>query len=149
MQRAGEVFCLLLLLGGAVACQIPAKLQTTKTRQTGRGQTIGIITAEELLRKLKAREDFILLDVREGAEYRDGHIEGAKLIPWMELRSHYKELDPSKEIVIYCYTGSRSKIASTTLGFYNFNRISELHGGIVSWQRKGYPVVRGMPAYAR
>ena len=146
MERVGRFFCLLLLLGGMLACQ--AKVAPPK-QVTNQQRTIKAITAGELLLKLKTGEDFILLDVREGAEYRDGHIEGAKLIPWMELRTRYKELDPDKEIVVYCHTGSRSKVASTILIFYNFYRISELHGGITSWQRRGYPLARGMPAYAR
>src|SRR3569833_2436366 len=39
------------------------------------------ITPQALLDKLNAREDLLLLDVREHGEFEMGHIKGAQLVP--------------------------------------------------------------------
>lgn len=42
---------------------------------------INEITSAELKAKLDAREDFLLVDVREPAEFEHGYIDGAHLVP--------------------------------------------------------------------
>ena len=44
---------------------------------------------------------YMLLDVRQPAEYEKEHISGAKLIPLPELRDGSKELDPAKPVIVY------------------------------------------------
>ncbi|MBI5789199.1 MAG: rhodanese-like domain-containing protein [Candidatus Schekmanbacteria bacterium] len=110
---------------------------------------IGNISAQELYARLQAKEDFILLDVREEGEYAEGHIEGARLIPWTALRTRHEELDPEKEIVVYCHSGIRSQNASASLIFYGFKRVNQLGGGIQEWQKNNFPVIKGMTRHAQ
>lgn len=97
------------------------------------------ITAKELKHKLEKGE-VVLIDVREPAEHRGEHIEGAYLIP---LDSINLEKLPStdKPFVIHCRSGRRSMEACKKL--LKENPSLELHsldGGIVSWQDEGFHV---------
>ncbi len=60
-------------------------------------------TAEEVrtfLRKSDA-ESYNLVDVRQPAEYEEGHLPGARLIPMAELTDRLAGLDRSKPTITY------------------------------------------------
>jgi rhodanese-related sulfurtransferase len=150
MNQFRTILCLLLLSGGLLACQAkvaPSVTQGAQAHVGGRQHIIKNINADELARILKTKKDIILLDVREKGEYMEGHIKGAKLIPWMQLRTRYTELDSNKEIVLYCRSGRRSKIAGTIL-IHNGFSVTHVGGGLLEWQTKKYPVETGMSADA-
>ena len=46
-------------------------------------------------------DQYNLIDVRQPAEYKSGHIPGAKLIPVTELAERSQELDPEKPTLVY------------------------------------------------
>lgn len=52
--------------------------------------------------KLITRDDVQLLDVRPEEEFKAGHIKGAINIPVDELRKKLSQLDPTKDIIVYC-----------------------------------------------
>ena len=64
------------------------------------------ITSEELLNKLPKVQ---LIDIREPYEHEDGHIEGSINIPMSDFLEKLDELSRTKQIIIYCNTGRRSK----------------------------------------
>ena len=97
------------------------------------------ITADELKAMIDAGENFALLDVREPYEYEAGHINGAKLLPVGEIEERWHELDPAREIVIYCRGGRRSAIAAEKLIDLGFKNVKNLIGGILDWP---YEVVK-------
>jgi rhodanese-related sulfurtransferase len=84
----------------------------------------------------------VLLDVRERDEFRGGHIPGAKLIPLGQLRQRVNELPKDRPIVCICRTGRRSGIAASHLANAGFEDVTNLVGGMMAWQRKGYSVDR-------
>lgn len=59
-----------------------------------------ITTAE--LRDLLSKGQAVVVDVRNEASYKAGHIKGAKLIPTNEFLSRINELPRDKMIVTYC-----------------------------------------------
>lgn len=77
-------------------------------------------------------EKQILVDVRTREEYNQGHIELAQHIPVDELRSRLHELDPEKEIYVYCAVGFRGYIASRILQ-QNGYKVKNLTGGYRSY----------------
>jgi len=84
------------------------------------------ITAEELLSKLSKVQ---LIDIREPYEHQDGHIEGSINIPMGDFLEKLEELDKTKQIVIYCNTGNRSKpVVYMTHKLYNYH-MYDLKGG--------------------
>ena len=62
------------------------------------------ITVEELKRKMDGGEDFLLLDVRNPADYASSaiRITGAVRIALDELEAKAGGLDPGREVVAYC-----------------------------------------------
>lgn len=75
----------------------------------------------------------ILLDVREEAEYKFGHIPGAMSIPMRELTQRLNELDKEQTIFVICRSGTRSDLAVRQLEDAGFT--------------KSYNVVTGMNSY--
>jgi len=59
------------------------------------------ITPAELKTAL-ASNNAVIIDVRGEAAYKDGHIKGAKLIPYNEILAHVDELPRDKTIATYC-----------------------------------------------
>lgn len=101
------------------------------------------ITVLELKRKLDAREDFLLLDVREPFEWALCRIEGATLIPLGELAARREELDPDAEIVLLCKSGIRSDRALQFLKQSGFTRLRNTVGGITAWRQDIEPTMPG------
>lgn len=98
------------------------------------------ITPEDAHSRQKAGA--IIIDVREPAEWRDGHIPGARHIPLASLSLRLKELSRSKEIIAVCRSGSRSGAAVQFLQRSGFTDVKNLSGGMIAWTRKQLPVSR-------
>ena len=60
------------------------------------------ITAEELKARLDAGEKILVVDTRNEATYRYGHMLGAISIPENEVEAHFDELPRDVDIVFYC-----------------------------------------------
>ncbi len=86
--------------------------------------------------------DAIILDVRTQKEFDAGHIPQAILIPYDELSSRVSELgsETDRPIVVYCKSGRRAGIASTTLTEAGFTRILHLEGDMDGWRESGLPI---------
>lgn len=92
------------------------------------------ITAEEAKEIMDNGEDFVILDVREKDEFDAGHIPGAVLIPYTEIDQKAKEIlpDQEKQILVYCRSGRRSKIAAESLAKLGYTNVKEF-GGVIDW----------------
>jgi adenylyltransferase/sulfurtransferase len=103
------------------------------------------ITVEELKRKLDAKEDVFVLDVREPHEYLIANL-GAPQIPVGEVERRVGELAAQKnrEVVVHCRSGARSQKAALMLKQAGFTNVSNLAGGILAWADK---IDRSMPKY--
>ena len=81
----------------------------------------------------------ILLDVREGAEWRAGHAPGARHIPLSRFPARIKDL-PQRTVITVCRSGHRSAGAAALLARQGRDVVS-LTGGMHAWARAGLPVV--------
>jgi len=93
------------------------------------------ISPVELKVKIDAREEFLLLDVREPNESEIACIPGATLIGVNELADRLAEIEPwrDREIVVHCKTGGRSLRACGILLKSGFSNVKNLYGGIDEW----------------
>jgi len=103
------------------------------------------ISVQELKRKLDAKEDVFVLDVREPHEYLIANL-GAPQIPVGEVERRVGELAAQKnrEVVVHCRSGARSQKAALILKQAGFSNVSNLAGGILAWADKIDP---SMPKY--
>ena len=90
------------------------------------------ITASQLKGRMDRGEEIFILDVRETHEYEIVNI-GGHLIPLNDLPARVHELDSSKEIVVHCHHGPRSKRAVDFLRQMGFQKVKNLLGGIDKW----------------
>src|SRR5580704_5083199 len=98
------------------------------------------IQVEDLKRRLDAKDDLFVLDVREPHEYQICNI-GGYLIPLNDLPKRVSELDSSREIVVHCKLGGRSAKAVAFLQQAGFTKVHNLAGGITAWSERVDPKV--------
>jgi rhodanese-related sulfurtransferase len=99
------------------------------------------VTVAEL-KDFLAKNQAVVIDVRNEASYNAGHITGAKLIPEAEILNRMDELPKNKLIVTYCswpaeHTSARAVVDLKAKGVEN---AAALLGGFAAWQNAGYPV---------
>jgi molybdopterin/thiamine biosynthesis adenylyltransferase/rhodanese-related sulfurtransferase len=102
------------------------------------------ITAPELKAMFDRGEDFLLVDVREPAEYDIVRIPGSVLIPKGELAARLSSLPQDKPVVLHCKTGGRSAEALAVLKGAGFSSARHLQGGVTAWATQ---VDRSLPTY--
>lgn len=92
------------------------------------------IGADEAKLIMDTKEDYVIIDARTQAEYDEGHIEGAIMIPEYEIATRAEKEIPQKDalILVYCRSGRRSKIASEELVKLGYTKVYEF-GGIIDW----------------
>jgi molybdopterin/thiamine biosynthesis adenylyltransferase/rhodanese-related sulfurtransferase len=97
---------------------------------------IDVARAHELL----ADDDVaVLVDIREPSEWETGWIEGALKVPMSELSDQLEEYR-DRPLVIYCAHGTRSLRVAEALNQAGYADAVSLAGGIVAWERAGFPV---------
>lgn len=101
------------------------------------------ISVEDLKKKLDAKENIFVLDVREPHEVQICTI-GGTLIPLGQLPARVQELDPEADIIVYCRSGVRSGKAAEFLRKQGFEKVRNLTGGILAWAER---IDRKMPKY--
>jgi rhodanese-related sulfurtransferase len=89
----------------------------------------------------------LLLDVRSREEYVRDRIPGALNIHYTEVARRLGEVggDRAREVVVYCETGVRARVARGALADGGFTRVVQLRGDIEGWRRLGLPLERGRP----
>ena len=95
--------------------------------------TIDAATAREMMLEPGAR--YTVLDVREQSEYDEGHIEGAKLLPYGSITAESAAaVLPGKDetVLVYCRSGRRSAIAAQALADLGYTAVYDF-GGIIDW----------------
>ena len=107
------------------------------------GNDIPAISVEDLKKKLDAKADVFILDVREPHEYQICNLRGY-LIPVGDIPKRASELDSSREIVAHCKVGGRSAKAVNFLRRAGFTKVYNLSGGINAWADRIDPK---MPKY--
>lgn len=78
--------------------------------------------------------DLFVLDVRTEAEWANGHIPRARLIPLDELEDRLRELPPKDaRVLVHCAAGGRSLQACQILADKGYTRLLNLAGGMHAW----------------
>jgi rhodanese-related sulfurtransferase len=91
------------------------------------------ISVTELKRRLDAGDEPALLDVRESEELAICRLPGAIHVPMAEIPGRMHELDPDREIVVFCHHGQRSAAVVGFLERHDFTSVANLRGGIERW----------------
>jgi sulfur-carrier protein adenylyltransferase/sulfurtransferase len=94
-------------------------------------------------RRMLEKPGTVLLDVREGDEWRQGHIPQAVGIPrgFLELRVEEKVPDHKTPVILQCASGTRSLLAARSLRELGYDNVYNLTGGFNAWKDRGLPWV--------
>lgn len=96
------------------------------------------------LSQLVNKENARLIDVRDAAEFRTGHITGSENIPLAKLPDHIEQLkkDLTRPIVIVCNLGQVAGSAGQKLKAAGLTSVYKLEGGISNWKSQSLPLVK-------
>lgn len=86
----------------------------------------------------------LLLDTRPAAEFKKGHIAGAKNVPAERFAEYAASLKVAKDktIVLYCKNGSTVKTQAKLLSDNGFEDVYTLKTGLEGWVGEHLPLVR-------
>lgn len=86
----------------------------------------------------------LLVDVRDSAEFKAGHIVGSINIPYAKLSKESTELasHKGKIIILVDKLGQHAGAVGRFLGREGFD-VRRLGGGIAEWQAQNLPLVKG------
>lgn len=102
-----------------------------------------------LAQQLHADPDrYRLVDVRGPAEWPQGVIEGAELLPLHLLPLQAEQWFDVKPILFYCRSGARSAQACAWMMAQGRTGVVNLRGGLLDWARQGLPLVRSGQSWA-
>jgi rhodanese-related sulfurtransferase len=122
----------------AVAVVSGAMLVLPLLRRGAGGASVTTLQATQMIN----RQDALLLDVREQAEYAQAHILNARGLPLSQLEARIGDIEKFKDkpLIVYCATDNRSSSAAATLKKRGFSNVVILSGGFAAWQQAGLPV---------
>ncbi|SUO93715.1 rhodanese-like domain-containing protein [Suttonella ornithocola] len=106
-------------------------------RNKDRTQALSNITASAFI-----NDGATLIDLRPAAEYKKGHIAGAKNIPTDKLNdwaTSYKHKD--RAVVLYCQSGQVARNQIQALINHGFKDVYVLKDGISGWRADNLPLV--------
>jgi len=123
-----------------VAVRHVAEVGVLADEYLGERDEVEQVSADELERRL-ARDQVVVLDVRPQAEYRAGHIAGARSAPLEELPSLLSKLPRRREIVAYC-RGPYCVYADDAVRLLRERGLKarRLDVGFPEWRRAGLPI---------
>jgi rhodanese-related sulfurtransferase len=100
------------------------------------------ITAKEFKDILDSGKEFVLIDVREAAEYNTAHLPGAINISrgMLEWETPEKIHDTDTTIYVYCLIGIRSLFAAKRLLEMGYTDVTNISDSYKGWIKAGYPV---------
>lgn len=113
-------------------------------------QTLKIVNPSEF-KKLIAKKDGILLDVRTLYEFENGHIKDAEQLNYysFSFKENLLLLPKDKPIYLYCRTGYRSGKTAEILKANGYRNVYDLQYGLKDWELKGFPISKDAPSSAK
>ena len=87
-------------------------------------------------------DELIIIDVREEKERKAGFLSNDLNIPMGQVKAKMDSLDKSKNILVYCKSGTRSDRIADILSKNDFQKVSSLKGGINAWLKADLPIQR-------
>jgi rhodanese-related sulfurtransferase len=90
--------------------------------------------------ELISKGEVEVVDVRDPAEWEQGHVPGARLLPLASVRQNPLKNLPSEGILFVCAGGVRSQTAARVALEHGITRVYSVIGGTTSWVKAGLPL---------
>jgi len=104
------------------------------------GPKVSVHEATRLINQSNA----LVLDIREKADFKAGHLVDSVNIPNSQVTTRIAELEKHKTdpIIVVCKTGQTASAASKALKDNGFEQVYRLGGGIMEWTSNNLPLVK-------
>jgi outer membrane protein assembly factor BamB/rhodanese-related sulfurtransferase len=103
---------------------------------------VSSISAKTLNDQINAKTAPLILDVRSKREFNQGHVPGARHIPFWRMSAQADTLSAFRErqVVVYCGHGPRAYIAGAALRRRGFKQVAYLIGHMKKWKSMRLPL---------
>ena len=107
-------------------------------------QTLNSMSVEQIH---TLRHDLHVLDVRDQGEWDEGHIKGARHVPYYFIEQRLQEQQDGLEhyidqpLAVICGSGQRSTITCSLLQRHGFAQLFNVVGGMDAWYKEGFETV--------
>lgn len=88
----------------------------------------------EAARELMARDDILVLDVRDASAYALARIGSARRISDADLYEVLAGTPKARPVLIYCYHGNASQTYAQTFTDFGFREVYSMDGGFERWR---------------
>lgn len=106
-----------------------------------RGTGGGSLTAQGAVQLIN-RERAVMIDVRDAAEYAQGHATGARNVPLDQLEQKLPGTVKNKAVpvLLMCASGARAQRALATAKKLGYEQAQVVGGGLKSWKDANLPI---------
>jgi MoaD family protein len=131
--KDGDILSIIPAVAGGVPQTFQDKLAELKKKHDE-------VTPEEVNEKIQVNKDIVLLDVREGEEYRKGHLPDAIHLSrsFLEIKIESTIPDRNTPVICYCAGGTRSLFATETLQKMGYTSVESMSGGYGAWNQRRF-----------
>lgn len=128
-----------LLLFAALFVVLVLLIKAELDHQANKGL---LLSPSRATRLMNNENETVILDTRTSAEFKAGHIKGAKNVPLAEFGNSIDGLSDKKNkpVLVYCNTGNTATRAIRQLKKAGFEKINNLEGGITAWKEANLPL---------
>jgi len=141
MEQLSEFVLNNIVLFAALAGVLVLLIKAELDHQASKGSFLSPAMA---IRLMNNHDDALVLDIRSVAEYKGGHIKGAKNAPLAEFSKSIESYTSykNKPVLIYCNSGNTATRAIKMLKKAGFENINNLAGGIAAWKEASLPLTK-------
>ena len=100
-------------------------------------ESVPQMTVYELNEWIEEGRDVVVVDVREPAEWREGHVAGALHLPMLEAVKRLGELPADRPKAVMCAGGLRSSSVISALEGQGMRNCLNVTGGMTAWVKAG------------
>ena len=139
MEQLSEFILDNLILFAALAAVMVMLIKAELDHQANKGS---YLSPSNAIRLMNNNSNALILDIRTEADYKNGHINGAKNVPLSDFASSIDGLSGNKNdpVLIYCNSGNTVTRAVKLLKNAGFEQVNNLEGGIAAWKEANMPL---------
>lgn len=128
-----------MLVSGFVALLIILIIEEARAKGLG-----GNGVTPQKLSLLVSHDNAVVIDLRDTNAFKDGHIIGAKNIPFDQLDQNFQKLEiyKDKSLILVCANGQKTPALAAKLSKSGFSNVYLLTNGMAAWRQAGMPVVK-------
>ena len=115
---------------------------SSSKKDSGSKEWLTHVNAKQAKKLLDKKPAPLVLDIRTPFELKSGTIPGAFPANYYhkEFEKRISKIERKQPILLHCRSGGRSKESLAIFKKLGFQEIYHLDGGILAWQKEGFPI---------